>query len=63
MTLFRGQYPSLPTKAPLTLLVAIDEQSTLQSLVAYFPTDEAMLKMLYLALPQIGKNWTMPIRD
>jgi len=28
-----------------------------------FPTDESVLKVLYLALHQIGKKWTMPIRD
>lgn len=28
-----------------------------------FPTDEAALKLLYLALRNIAKRWTMPIRD
>lgn len=28
-----------------------------------FPNDEAMLKLLYLALNNIAKKWTMPIRD
>ena len=28
-----------------------------------FPTDEAVLKVLYLALNQVAKRWTMPIRD
>jgi len=28
-----------------------------------FPTDEAMLKLLYLALRNIAKKWTLPIRD
>jgi putative transposase len=28
-----------------------------------FPNDEAMLKLLYLALRNIAKKWTMPIRD
>jgi len=28
-----------------------------------FPTDEAVMKILYLALHQIAKKWTMPIRD
>jgi putative transposase len=28
-----------------------------------FPTDEAMLKLLYLALKNITKKWTLPIRD
>jgi len=28
-----------------------------------FPTDEAAFKMLYLALRNIAKKWTMPIRD
>ena len=28
-----------------------------------FPNDEAMFKLLYLALNNIAKKWTMPIRD
>lgn len=28
-----------------------------------FPNDEAVMKVLYLALHQIAKKWTMPIRD
>jgi putative transposase len=29
----------------------------------HFPNDEAMFKLLYLALQNIAKKWTMPIRD
>lgn len=28
-----------------------------------FPTDEAVSKLFYLALNNISKKWTMPIRD
>ncbi|HQU06755.1 transposase, mutator family [Ferrovum sp. JA12] len=28
-----------------------------------FPTDEALLKLFYLAIQNISKKWTMPIRD
>ena len=28
-----------------------------------FPSDEAVFKLLYLALKNIAKKWTMPIRD
>lgn len=28
-----------------------------------FPSDEAVLKLFYLALNNIAKKWTMPIRD
>jgi putative transposase len=28
-----------------------------------FPNDESMLKLLYLALNNIAKKWTLPIRD
>jgi putative transposase len=28
-----------------------------------FPTDEALLKLFYLALRNISRKWTMPIRD
>ncbi len=30
---------------------------------ALFPSDEAVFKLLYLALRNISKRWTMPIRD
>ena len=29
----------------------------------HFPSDDAMFKLLYLALRNIAKKWTMPIRD
>ena len=28
-----------------------------------FPRDEALLKLFYLALRNISRKWTMPIRD
>jgi transposase-like protein len=28
-----------------------------------FPSDEALLKLLYLALRNISRKWNMPIRD
>ncbi len=28
-----------------------------------FPSDEALTKLLYLALRNISKKWTLPIRD
>jgi len=28
-----------------------------------FPSTDAVMKLLYLALNKIGKKWTMPIRD
>lgn len=28
-----------------------------------FPSDEALLKLFYLALRNINRKWTMPIRD
>ena len=28
-----------------------------------FPTDESALKVIYLAIANISKKWTMPIRD
>ena len=30
---------------------------------ASFPTDEAVTKLFYLALRNISKKWTMPVRD
>jgi len=29
----------------------------------YFPTDDAVLKSVYLALREATKKWTMPIRN
>jgi putative transposase len=29
----------------------------------HFPTDEAAMKVIFLALNNIAKKWTMPIRD
>lgn len=29
----------------------------------HFPNDDAMFKLLYLALKNIAKKWTMPIID
>ncbi len=28
-----------------------------------FPSDEALIRLLYLALRNISKRWTLPIRD
>jgi transposase-like protein len=28
-----------------------------------FPSDEAVIKVLYLAIQNIAKKWTMPIRE
>jgi putative transposase len=30
---------------------------------ASFPSDEAVMKLIYLAIQNISKKWTMPIRD
>jgi putative transposase len=29
----------------------------------HFPTEDALMKVLYLAIQQVSKKWTMPIRD
>ncbi len=29
----------------------------------HFPSDEAIFKLIYLALKNIAKKWTKPIRD
>lgn len=29
----------------------------------HFPTEEALMKVLYLAIAQVSKKWTMPLRD
>lgn len=29
----------------------------------HFPTEESLMKVLYLVIQQVSKKWTMPIRD
>jgi len=36
---------------------------TTRDIQGHFPSDEAMFKLIYLALKNISKKWTMPIRD
>ena len=31
--------------------------------IAVFPSDDALVKMIYLAYRDIVRKWTMPIRD
>jgi putative transposase len=38
-------------------------QNELTKNLGHFPSDDAMFKFLYLALKNIAKKWTMPIRD
>ena len=40
---------------------ALDELVTKNRLI--FPTDDAIFKILYLAIQNASKKWTMPIRD
>jgi putative transposase len=35
----------------------------LADLAEGFPNDDALIKLFYLALNNISKRWTMPIRD
>ncbi|MBT0652507.1 IS256 family transposase [Geomobilimonas luticola] len=58
---------------PIDIRKAIYTTNTIESLNmslrkvtknrGHFPSDEAMFKLLYLALSNIAKKWTMPIRD
>jgi len=36
---------------------------SLRPLLAMFPSDEAVYKILYLALRNISKRWTMPVAN
>ena len=40
-----------------------DKEATKKEVSALFPSDEAVFKLLYLALKNISKRWTMPIKN
>jgi transposase-like protein len=41
----------------------IDRNTKPLKITEPFPTDESVLKVVYLAIGNIAKKWTMPIRD
>lgn len=59
-------YPSEIRRAIYTTNTIESLNMTLRKIIknrALFPSDEAVFKLLYLALRNISKRWTMPVRD
>jgi putative transposase len=60
------QFPLEIRKVIYTTNIIESLNSTLRKAVrnrGHFPTEEALMKVLYLAIRGISKKWTMPIRD
>ncbi len=59
-------YPSEVRRAIYTTNTIESLNMTLRKIIknrALFPSDEAVFKLVYLALRNISKRWTMPVRD
>jgi putative transposase len=59
-------YPHEVRRAIYTTNTIESLNMTLRKIIknrALFPSDEAVFKLLYLALRNISKRWTMPVRD
>ena len=59
-------YPREVRRAIYTTNTIESLNMTLRKIIktrALFPSDEAVFKLLYLALRNISKKWTMPIRE
>ena len=59
-------YPAEVRRAIYTTNTIESLNMTLRKIIknrSLFPSDEAVFKLLYLALRNISKRWTMPIRD
>jgi len=59
-------YPSEIRKAIYTTNAIESLNMSLRKITknrGHFPSDEAMFKLLYMALKNIAKKWTMPIRN
>ena len=59
-------YPDFISKAIYTTNAIESANKSLRKILkdrGHFPTDEAALKLCYMALKNISKRWTMPIRE
>jgi putative transposase len=59
-------YPGEVRRAIYTTNTIESLNMTLRKIIknrSLFPSDEAVFKLLYLALKNISRRWTMPIRD
>lgn len=64
--ILRFSYPAEICRAIYTTNAIESLNMTLRKVIktrASFPSDEAAFKLLYLALRNISKKWTMPIRN
>jgi putative transposase len=60
------QFPHEIRKVIYTTNIVESLNNTLRKSVrnrGHFPTEDALMKVLYLAIKGVSKNWTMPIRD
>jgi putative transposase len=60
------QFPIEIRKVIYTTNIVESLNNTLRKAVrnrGHFPTEEALMKVLYLAIQNVSKKWTMPIRD
>ena len=60
------QFPSEIRKVVYTTNIVESLNNTLRKAVrnrSHFPTENALMKVLYLAIQHVSKKWTMPIRD
>ena len=60
------QFPSEIRKVIYTTNIVESLNNTLRKSAhnrGHFPTEDALMKVLYLAIQVVSKKWTMPIRD
>jgi len=60
------QFPKEIRKVIYTTNIVESLNNTLRKSVrnrGHFPTEDALMKLLYLAIKGVSKKWTMPIRD
>jgi putative transposase len=60
------EFPIEIRKVIYTTNIVESLNSTLRKSVrnrGHFPTEESLMKVLYLAIQNVSKKWTMPIRD
>ena len=60
------QFPLAIRKVIYTTNIVESLNNTLRKSVrnrGHFPTEDALMKVLYLAIKGVSKKWTMPIKD
>jgi transposase-like protein len=57
------QYSPIQSNFHLNTAISRTERQQVLKTKGCFPNEESVYKLLYLALNNIAKKWTMPIRD